>query len=85
MSLFPVKFPLLLLCLLYLDFKIINMKSKILLIIAMAFCAQTYAQNMMTPELLWKLKRISPIGLTDDKQNVVYSVTAFDVETEQNH
>lgn len=83
MSLFPVKFPLLLLCLLYLDFKIMNMKSKLLLIIAMAFCAQTYAQNMMTPELLWKLKRISPIGLTDDKQNVVYSVTAFDVETEE--
>lgn len=48
----------------------------------MAFCAQTYAQNMMTPELLWKLKRVNPIGLTNDKKNVVFSVTSFEVNAD---
>jgi len=56
------------------------MKSKLLLIAALAFVTQSFAQNMMTPELLWKLKRISPIGLTDDAKNLIYSVTEYQVE-----
>lgn len=56
------------------------MKSKLLLIAALAFVTQSFAQNMMTPELLWKLKRISPVGLTDDAKNLIYSVTEYQVE-----
>lgn len=43
----------------------------------------TFAQNMMTPELLWKLKRLSPVGISDDGKNIIYSVTEFQVETEE--
>lgn len=56
------------------------MKSKLLLITALVFVTQSLAQNMMTPELLWKLKRISPVGLSDDGKNVIYSVTSYQVE-----
>jgi len=40
----------------------------------------TFAQDMMTPELLWKLKRLSPIGISDDGKNIIYSVTEYQVE-----
>ena len=33
------------------------------------------AQNVMTPELLWKLGRISPLGISKDGKNVVYKVS----------
>ena len=36
-------------------------------------------QNMITPELLWSLGRVSGIGLSKDKQSVIYSVTTPDV------
>lgn len=38
------------------------------------------SQNVMTPELLWQLGRVSPIGLTKDGQSVVYRVTTPSVE-----
>ncbi|HEV7331426.1 MAG TPA: S9 family peptidase [Flavisolibacter sp.] len=38
------------------------------------------AQDRMTPELLWKLGRVSAIGLTKDKKGVVYTVSTPDVE-----
>lgn len=56
------------------------MKSKFLLITALVFVTQSFAQNMMTPELLWKLKRINPIGITDDGKNLIYSVTEYQAE-----
>ncbi|MDX9705509.1 MAG: S9 family peptidase [Weeksellaceae bacterium] len=56
------------------------MKLKLVLILGLAFITHSYSQNMMTPELLWKLKRISPVGITDDGKNVVYSVTEYQVE-----
>lgn len=37
------------------------------------------AQRSMTPELLWQLGRVSAIGLSKDKQFVVYSVSTPDV------
>lgn len=46
------------------------MKPKLLLIAAFVFVTQSFAQNMMTPELLWKLKRISPVGLSDDGKQI---------------
>ena len=33
------------------------------------------AQNVMTPELLWKLGRVTPLGLSIDGKNIVYKVT----------
>ena len=38
------------------------------------------AQGHMTPELLWKLGRITGIGITKDKKGVVYSVSTPDAE-----
>ncbi|MCV9930254.1 S9 family peptidase [Flavobacterium sp. LS1R49] len=35
----------------------------------------TMAQNVMSPELLWKLGRVSALGLSKDGKNVVYKVT----------
>ena len=42
------------------------------------FCAG--AQNVLTPELLWKLGRINPIGISKDSENVVFSVSFPNVE-----
>jgi len=39
-----------------------------------------FGQNVMTPELLWKLGRVSAIGMTKDGQNIVYRVTIPSVE-----
>ena len=47
----------------------------ILLISAPVYCL---AQNVMTPELLWKLGRVSAVGLSKDKKYMVYSVLTFD-------
>jgi len=38
------------------------------------------AQNVMTPELLWKLGRISPLGISKDGKNVVYKVSTPSVD-----
>lgn len=43
-----------------------------------AFTCSTFlasAQSQMTPELLWKLGRVSAIGLTKDNRSVVYRVS----------
>ncbi|MEP6617541.1 MAG: hypothetical protein ABJA57_13215, partial [Ginsengibacter sp.] len=33
-----------------------------------------FAQNKMTPELLWKLGRVKGVGVTKDGKSVVYNV-----------
>ncbi|PKB16970.1 S9 family peptidase [Flavobacterium sp. 5] len=38
------------------------------------------AQNVMTPELLWKLGRISPLGISKDGKNIVYKVSTPSIE-----
>jgi len=38
------------------------------------------AQNVMTPELLWKLGRVTPLGISKDGKNVVYKVVTPSVE-----
>ncbi len=48
----------------------------LLLIAAPIFCL---AQNVMTPELLWKLGRLNPVGISKDKKYIVYSVSTPDV------
>ncbi|MFT3793689.1 S9 family peptidase [Flavobacterium sp.] len=39
-----------------------------------------YAQNAMTPELLWKLGRVTGLGISKDGKNVVYKVSTPSVE-----
>lgn len=38
------------------------------------------AQNVMTPELLWKLGRVTPLGLSKDGKNIVYKVSTPSIE-----
>ena len=51
------------------------MKIASIILYLICFCLQTTAQGRMTPELLWKLGRVSGIGLTKDKNSVVYRVS----------
>lgn len=41
----------------------------------------SYSQNSMTPELLWKLGRVSLMGVSKDKKHLVYKVTIPNVES----
>ncbi len=50
------------------------MKKLCLLVGAGMLCMATNAQNKLTPEKLWQLGRVSALGLTKDKQFVLYSV-----------
>ncbi len=54
--------------------------KKILLAGSLFIASVAMAQNRMTPELLWKLGRVSGIGLSKDKQYVIYSVSTPNVE-----
>ena len=55
-------------------FKFYTMK-KIGLLIAMVFSmAALHAQQPLTPELLWKLGRVSPVGISKDGTALVYKV-----------
>jgi dipeptidyl aminopeptidase/acylaminoacyl peptidase len=49
-------------------------KTVLLTLLMMSINALT-AQNVMTPELLWKLGRITPLGISKDGKNVVYKVS----------
>ena len=42
-------------------------------------------QNVMTPELLWKLGRITPLGISKDGKNVVYKVATPSVEENESN
>lgn len=52
----------------------------IFLSLCLGFHLSTHAQNTMTPELLWKLKRVSPVGISDDGKNIIYTITEYEVE-----
>lgn len=57
------------------------MKYKFSILILFLFVSSyAFAQSeYMTPELLWKLNRLSPVGLSDSGNEVVYSITIPDV------
>ena len=38
----------------------------------------SFAQNLMTPELLWKLGRVTPLGVSKDKTLVIFTVSTPD-------
>jgi len=39
-----------------------------------------FSQNRLTPELLWKLGRVSDIQLSPDKKSVLYGITFYNLE-----
>ena len=48
--------------------------KKILLLTFSIMGLSASAQQVMTPELLWKLGRVSTLGITKDGKNIVYKV-----------
>ncbi|TDE54944.1 S9 family peptidase [Flavobacterium sp. GT3P67] len=54
--------------------------KKILLIPLLMMSLTAMAQNVMTPELLWKLGRVTPLGISKDGKNIVYKVTTPSVQ-----
>ncbi len=50
------------------------MRKLLLMIIAFS-CCNTMAQNKMTPELLWKLGRVSGLGISKDGKYILYAVS----------
>lgn len=54
--------------------------KKVLLIPLLMMSLTIMAQNVMTPELLWKLGRVAPLGISKDGKNVVYKVTTPSVQ-----
>ncbi|MDI1256864.1 MAG: S9 family peptidase [Flavobacterium sp.] len=53
---------------------------KILLLILIIMSATASAQNVMSPETLWKLGRVSALGISKDTKNIIYKVTFPSVE-----
>ena len=54
--------------------------KKILFLSLLFINFNTMAQNIMTPELLWKLGRVSPLGISKDGKNIVYKVATPSVK-----
>ncbi len=50
------------------------MKKPLILMLTMISLTAS-AQNVMTPELLWKLGRVSPLGMSKDGKNIVFKVS----------
>ncbi|MEO9022025.1 MAG: S9 family peptidase [Ginsengibacter sp.] len=50
------------------------------LLFPMALAAQN---NIMTPELLWSLGRLSVVGVSPDHQTLIYSVKTYSIKTEK--
>ncbi|WP_313373827.1 S9 family peptidase [Chishuiella sp.] len=61
------------------------MINKFTLLVAGALITTTaMGQKVMTPEMLWQIKKVSPVGVTKDKKNLIYKVTSTDVKTQEN-
>jgi len=55
------------------------LKKSVLLIIASLLTTFTFAQNKMTPELLWQLGRVTGLGISKDGQHILYNVSTPDI------
>jgi dipeptidyl aminopeptidase/acylaminoacyl peptidase len=53
--------------------------KKLILMAAVLLSQLSFAQNRITPELLWKLGRISEPQLSPDGKSVIYNVRTYDV------
>ncbi|MEO8234028.1 MAG: S9 family peptidase [Flavobacterium sp.] len=54
--------------------------KKILILTLFTMSLNVVAQNTMSPELLWKLGRVTALGISKDGKNVVYSVSTPSIE-----
>lgn len=54
--------------------------KKISFLLAFLCAGFLYSQKTMTPELLWQVKRVSPIGISPDGKNLFYKVTTPNME-----
>ena len=52
------------------------------LVASIILSTSAMAQKVMTPELLWQVKKVSPVGITKDKKSLIYKVTSTDVSTQ---
>ena len=55
------------------------MKKIALILISMSGLS-AMSQEIMTPELLWKLGRISPLGISNDNKNIIYKVSTPSID-----
>lgn len=53
---------------------------KVTFLLAFLCAGFLYSQNVMTPELLWQVKRVSPIGISADGNDLFYKVTIPNME-----
>ena len=56
------------------------MYKKIVPLLVLMMSINAFSQEVMTPELLFKLGRVSALGITKDKKNIVYKVTQVSVD-----
>jgi dipeptidyl aminopeptidase/acylaminoacyl peptidase len=56
------------------------MKNLVFIIVTILSMTTSEAQKVMTPELLWKLGRITPLGISIDGKTIVYKVSTPSVE-----
>ena len=52
----------------------------LLILLLFAFSTQAYAQQLMTPELLWELGRVSIDDVSSDGSKILFGVTTYNVE-----
>lgn len=56
------------------------MKFRLSFGLALLISGYVFGQDVMTPELLWKLGRVTGLGVTTDGKSVIYSVSTPDAE-----
>jgi len=49
--------------------------KKIVILVSIIIANNMFAQEVMTPELLLELGRVSPLGITKDGKNLIYNVS----------
>jgi hypothetical protein len=54
--------------------------KKFLFFLLISSSANLFAQQNLSPEMLWKLGRVSALGISKDKQFLIYSVNIPNVE-----
>jgi dipeptidyl aminopeptidase/acylaminoacyl peptidase len=54
--------------------------KKLLLISTIIMSTTAFAQDVLSPETLWKLGRVTPLGISVDGKNIVYKVSVPSVE-----
>ncbi|RYZ53202.1 MAG: S9 family peptidase, partial [Sphingobacteriales bacterium] len=57
--------------------------KKLLLSVFIAVSCMAEAQDRMTPELLWSLKRVSGEGMSQDGRTALFAVRTYDMGTEK--